>query len=74
MSERLSFQDQDGRLRWFGRDEVVGVWEGRFDKQQCPVVSGRRVVPLSYVPVVRRALAERRAARQKRAEAVAVAR
>jgi hypothetical protein len=53
------------------RDVSDLFWLGALDADLCPVVSGRRVVPLSYVATVKRVLQERRAKREKAEAATA---
>ena len=38
---------------------------GRLDGRRCPVVSGRRLIPDDYVPIIRQVLRERRSSRAK---------
>ena len=38
---------------------------GMLDGRRCPIVSGRRLIPDDYVPVIRQVLSERRSSRAK---------
>ena len=45
------------------RDITNLFYLGKLDDGRCPVVSGRRLIPDDYLPVIRRVLRKRRSAR-----------
>jgi hypothetical protein len=47
------------------REITILFYLGMLDGRRCPVVSGRRLIPDDYVPVIRQVLHERRSSRAK---------
>jgi hypothetical protein len=46
------------------RDITNLFYLGKLDDQRCPVVSGRRLIPDDYLPVIQKVLLERRSIRE----------
>lgn len=50
MPEYISVGEAAKRLGVKTRDISVPLYDGRLDSDRCPLIAGRRLVPVDYLP------------------------
>jgi hypothetical protein len=73
MSERyLGVREAAERVGCLPRELSDDIYSGRLDRDRCPLIAGRRVIPESYLPEIQALIQRRQQAREGR-EQLAVA-